>query len=53
MKQFFVIYSLKQKLSPTLYKTKKTVTKHTTVNKSLKFEEFETEEQAKKFIEQI
>lgn len=53
MKKFFVLYSLKQKLTPTLYKTKITVNKHIGVNKALRFEEFETEEHAKLFIEKI
>ncbi len=53
MKKFFVLYSLQQKLTPTLYQTKTTVSKHISTNKSLKFHEFETEEQAKSFIEQI
>lgn len=50
MKKFFVLYSLKQKLTPTLYKTKLTVSKHASTNQSLKFEEFDSEDQAKRFI---
>lgn len=42
MKKFFVLYSLKQKITPTLYKTKLTVNKHVKANKELRFHEFET-----------
>ncbi len=37
MKKFFVLYSLKQKLTPVLYKTKITVAKHANSNKTLKY----------------
>ncbi len=40
-KKFYVLYSLRQKLTPTIYKTKVTVTRYTRINKELNYEEFD------------
>lgn len=37
LRKFYVLYSLTQKLTPTIYKTKVTVSRYARVNKSLKY----------------
>ncbi len=53
MKKFFVPYSLIQKITPKIYQSRETVNMYISTNEALKFQEFDTEEQANSFIEQI